>query len=244
MERRPTAARGQRAYDNFKEQIKIQINDYGQLKISGQRPVADNRWSRFLKELKVPDYCNVSEIKAKFEDGLLYIIKPILATKPGADGMAPETTTLDGKATREKKADDDSKNGVSQKTKTKTKTKPKREESDGGVNKQSKESLDDAGKDVQKVSEKERGGRIEGPKYSGKVAAKHEGGRNGARMTESRKEEEAVTPELTSAERGNMRRNLTIVRGFYTRKQLMLNAALAAAIVILAGVVLLFYVTR
>ncbi|XP_009394271.2 inactive protein RESTRICTED TEV MOVEMENT 2 [Musa acuminata AAA Group] len=266
MERRPTAARGQRAYDNFvpshevvrekdaeifliqlpgfkKEDIKIQINDYGQLKISGQRPLADNRWSRFLKELKVPDYCNVSEIKAKFEDGLLYIIKPILATKPGADGMAPETTTLDGKGTREKKADDDSKNGVSQKTKTK----PKREESDGGVNNQSnekKESLDDAGKDVQKVSEKERGGRIEGPKYSGKVAAKHEGGRNGARMTESRKEEEAVTPELTSAERGNMRRNLTIVRGFYTRKQLMLNPALAAAIVILAGVVLLFYVTR
>ncbi|CAL9174956.1 unnamed protein product [Musa hybrid cultivar] len=240
MERRPTAARGQRAYDNFKEHIKIQINDYGQLKISGQRPVADNRWSRFLKELKVPDYCNVSEIKAKFEDGLLYIIKPILATKPGADGMAPETTTLDGKATREKKADDDSKNGVSQKTK------PKREESDGGVNKQSnekKESLDDAGKDVQKVSEKERGGRIEGPKYSGKVAAKHEGGRNGARMTESRRKEEAVTPELTSAESGKMRRNLTIVRGFYTRKQLMLNGALAAAIVISAGVVL-FYVTR
>lgn len=218
-----------------KEHIRIQINDYGRLKISGQRPVADNRWSRFLKELQVPDYCNVSEIKAKFEDGLLYIIKPILVTKPGTDGKAPETA-LDGKATTEKKGDDDSKNGVSQKTK------PKREESDGGVNEQSNEKKEalDAGKDVQKVSEKERD-RIEGPKYSGKVAAKHEQGRNGARMSESRKEE-AVTPaELTSPGRGNMMRNLTIVRGFYTRKRLMLNAALAA-IVITAGVV--FYLTR
>ncbi|CAL9116074.1 unnamed protein product [Musa textilis] len=218
MERRPAAARGKRAYDNFvpshevvrekdaeifliqlpgfkKEHIRIQINDFGRLKISGERPVADDLWSRFLKQLQVPDYCNVSEIKAKFEDGLLYIIKPILQTKPSTDGeagKAPEETTPDRRGTTEKKGDD-GENGVSQKAK------PKRKES----------------------IEKERD-RIEGPKY---------GGRNGRRMTGRRKE--AVTAEPTSPGRGNM---LTTVRGgFYRRKQLVLNAAIA--MVILVGVV-------
>ncbi|RZR85352.1 hypothetical protein BHM03_00012314 [Ensete ventricosum] len=195
MERRPTAATGQRAYDNFVPSHEV---------ISGERPVADNRWTRFLKELQVPDYCNVSEIKAKFEDGLLYIIKPILVAKPSTDeeaGKDPETratttttttttTTSDRKPTTEKKADDGSKNGVSRKTK------PKRQESDGGgVNKQSNEKKEplDAGKDVHKVSEKERDGIEEGPKYR----AKHEEGRNGTGMSESRK---VMTPELTSPE--------------------------------------------
>ncbi|RWW19463.1 hypothetical protein GW17_00016484 [Ensete ventricosum] len=238
MERRPTAATGQRAYDNFVPSHEV---------ISGERPVADNRWTRFLKELQVPDYCNVSEIKAKFEDGLLYIIKPILVAKPSTDeeaGKDPETsattttttttTTSDRKATTEKKGDDGSKNGVSRKTK------PKRQESDGGgVNKQSNEKKEplDAGKDVHKVSEKERDG-IEGPKYR----AKHEEGRNGTGMSESRK---VMTPELTSPERGNALRNPTIVRGgggFHRRKHLMLNAAIAAIVMLVVGVGL--YVTR
>ncbi|RRT61583.1 hypothetical protein B296_00029862 [Ensete ventricosum] len=232
MERRPTAATGQRAYDNFVPSHEV---------ISGQRPVADNRWTRFLKELQVPDYCNVSEIKAKFEDGLLYIIKPILVAKPSTDeeaGKDPETsatsTRSDRKATTEKKkADDGSKNGVSRKTK------PKRQESDGGgVNKQSNEKKEplDAGKDVHKVREKERDG-IEGPKYR----AKHEEGRNGTGMSESRK---VMTPELTSPERGNALRNPTIVRGgggFHRRKHLMLNAAIAI-VMLVVGVGL--YVTR
>ncbi|URD76632.1 hypothetical protein MUK42_25863 [Musa troglodytarum] len=139
MERRPAAARGKRAYDNFvpshevKEHIRIQINDFGRLKISGERPVADNLWT-------------------KFEDGLLYIIKPILQTKPSTDGeagKAPETTP-DRRGTTEKKGDD-GENGVSQKSK------PKRKES----------------------IEKERD-RIEGPKYGGRNGRRMTGRRKEA----------------------------------------------------------------
>ncbi|KAG6471137.1 hypothetical protein ZIOFF_072238 [Zingiber officinale] len=62
-----------------KEHISIRINDFGNLKITGERPLVGNRWSRFVKEFQVPDHCNASEIKAALENGLLRIELPNFA---------------------------------------------------------------------------------------------------------------------------------------------------------------------
>ncbi|XP_017698184.2 inactive protein RESTRICTED TEV MOVEMENT 2-like [Phoenix dactylifera] len=56
-----------------KEQIRVQLDNFGNLRISGERPLADNRWSRFRKNFKIPEDSNASEIRARFEKGRLYV---------------------------------------------------------------------------------------------------------------------------------------------------------------------------
>ncbi|KAI3991307.1 hypothetical protein MKX01_034626 [Papaver californicum] len=59
-----------------KEQAKVQLEPTGKLKVSGERPLGDNKWSRFEKHFQVSSNCNTDEISASFEDGVLFIIMP------------------------------------------------------------------------------------------------------------------------------------------------------------------------
>ncbi|KAL5720626.1 hypothetical protein ACHQM5_013277 [Ranunculus cassubicifolius] len=60
-----------------KENLRVQIDSHGNLKISGERPLEDdNRFYRFRKEFRVPPNCNRNEITAKFYAGLLYVKLP------------------------------------------------------------------------------------------------------------------------------------------------------------------------
>ncbi|KAK1287093.1 17.8 kDa class I heat shock protein [Acorus calamus] len=76
-----------------KEQLKVQIDNYGNIKVSGERPLEDNgggpRRSRFRKELKIPDNCNVSDIRARFDNEVLYIVLPKLITTTAATDPQP-----------------------------------------------------------------------------------------------------------------------------------------------------------
>ncbi|XP_059669850.1 inactive protein RESTRICTED TEV MOVEMENT 2-like [Cornus florida] len=60
-----------------KEQLKVHVNSLGTLKITGERPLDRTRWSRFSKEIKIPNKCNSDEIHAKFAAARLYIVMPI-----------------------------------------------------------------------------------------------------------------------------------------------------------------------
>ncbi|KAL2943051.1 Inactive protein RESTRICTED TEV MOVEMENT 2 [Bienertia sinuspersici] len=59
-----------------KEQIRIIAESKGVLRIRGERLITSNKWSRFEEEVVVPEDCNMSEIRAKFEGGVLRIIMP------------------------------------------------------------------------------------------------------------------------------------------------------------------------
>ncbi|XP_042511705.1 uncharacterized protein LOC122086818 [Macadamia integrifolia] len=63
------------------DQLKIQIDRHGTLKVTGERHLADNKWSHFHKEFLTPKYCNENEIRAKFSNGVLYITIPRPITK-------------------------------------------------------------------------------------------------------------------------------------------------------------------
>lgn len=54
----------------------MQIDRYGNFKISGERPVvgSENRWIRFLNDFHVSKNITIEDIKAKFEDGLLTVV--------------------------------------------------------------------------------------------------------------------------------------------------------------------------
>ncbi|KAJ8460685.1 hypothetical protein OPV22_033611 [Ensete ventricosum] len=248
MERGPSTAPRQRIYDDFvpphevvrgkdadtfllqlpgfkREQIKLLIDDYGKLKISGERPLINDRWKRFLKEFYVPDYSNVSEISAQFENGLLRIILPKFVAQTSTKDEAAKASEAapDRKTTTETNADG-SKSDTTQKTKSR---------SDDRINKQpkderKKESLD-ASKDAQKVEEKEKGND------DGKI---HEEG------AETRKKKKAMTQEQAPAGgHGRMLGDLKNVQrlgsGLYRRMRVMVTGVLT--IVVLVGVVL--YVT-
>ncbi|XP_021721263.1 22.0 kDa heat shock protein-like isoform X2 [Chenopodium quinoa] len=64
--------------DFKKNQLRVQISKEGVLKISGERPLtADGtKKSRFLKEEKLSEGCDMNEVRAKFSDGSLHIMMP------------------------------------------------------------------------------------------------------------------------------------------------------------------------
>ncbi|RWW62508.1 hypothetical protein BHE74_00030360 [Ensete ventricosum] len=202
-----------------REQIKLLIDDYGKLKISGERPLINDRWKRFLKEFYVPDYSNVSEISAQFENGLLRIILPKFVAQTSTKDEAAKASEAapDRKTTTETNADG-SKSDTTQKTKSR---------SDDRINKQpkderKKESLD-ASKDAQKVEEKEKGND------DGKI---HEEG------AETRKKKKAMTQEQAPAGgHGRMLGDLKNVQrlgsGLYRRMRVMVTGVLT--IVVLVG---------
>ncbi|OIT38614.1 PREDICTED: protein RESTRICTED TEV MOVEMENT 2-like [Nicotiana attenuata] len=63
-----------------KEQVRVQLTKSGILKISGQRPVGQNKWLRFQKDFPVSENCDKTKISAKFENGILYVKQPKLIT--------------------------------------------------------------------------------------------------------------------------------------------------------------------
>ncbi|KAJ8529100.1 hypothetical protein K7X08_035935 [Anisodus acutangulus] len=63
-----------------KEQMRIQLTKTGILKISGQRPIGQNKWQRFQKEFPVAENCDKGKISAKFENGILHVKQPKLIT--------------------------------------------------------------------------------------------------------------------------------------------------------------------
>uniref|UniRef100_A0A0A9ET02 SHSP domain-containing protein n=1 Tax=Arundo donax TaxID=35708 RepID=A0A0A9ET02_ARUDO len=74
-----------------KEQLRVQIDNFGRLRISGERPLGaeGNRWRRFRKDFQVPEGCNAGAISARFDkDGILLITMPRLSTAPAEEPTA------------------------------------------------------------------------------------------------------------------------------------------------------------
>ncbi|XP_043721762.1 inactive protein RESTRICTED TEV MOVEMENT 2-like [Telopea speciosissima] len=67
--------------DFKRDQLRIQIDGHGQLKVTGERPLTENKWSRFRKDFFIPNNCNEKEIKAKFANGVLHITMPKTITQ-------------------------------------------------------------------------------------------------------------------------------------------------------------------
>ncbi|GFP91157.1 protein restricted tev movement 2 [Phtheirospermum japonicum] len=74
-----------------KEQLRVQLARSGVLKISGTRPLGDNKWSSFQKDFPVSANCDTNKITAKFEDGVLYVRQPKLIV-PAPDKEAQKLT--------------------------------------------------------------------------------------------------------------------------------------------------------
>lgn len=63
----------------------MQISNQRVLKISGERPLSASKRSLFYKEVKVGKECNANEIRAKFVNGLLYVVMPKIIAVPGKE---------------------------------------------------------------------------------------------------------------------------------------------------------------
>ncbi|CAM0871331.1 unnamed protein product [Alopecurus aequalis] len=100
-----------------KEHLRVQIDNYGRLRISGERPLeADggNQWSRFRKDIQVPDGCDAGGIRARFQkDGVLNITMPRLSPVdlPKGDHVGAEAArhAAAATATEEKKRHEEEK---------------------------------------------------------------------------------------------------------------------------------------
>ncbi|XP_051134341.1 inactive protein RESTRICTED TEV MOVEMENT 2-like isoform X2 [Andrographis paniculata] len=61
-----------------KEQLRVQLTSTGALRISGTRPIGDNKWSIFQETFPISANCDNNKITAKFEGGILYVKQPKL----------------------------------------------------------------------------------------------------------------------------------------------------------------------
>ncbi|XP_050237548.1 uncharacterized protein LOC126687166 [Mercurialis annua] len=59
-----------------KDQLRIQLSNLGVMAITGERPIEDNKTSRFRKEVKITKDYKTNEIHAKMSGGILYITMP------------------------------------------------------------------------------------------------------------------------------------------------------------------------
>lgn len=61
-----------------KEQLKVQVTREGNLRIFGEKPTGDNKFSRFSKELPIPSNCDQNKIRANYKGGMLRVKFPKL----------------------------------------------------------------------------------------------------------------------------------------------------------------------
>ncbi|WOL05087.1 protein RESTRICTED TEV MOVEMENT 2 [Canna indica] len=71
-----------------KDQLRVQVDSSDNLRTIGERPLDSRRWSRFIKQFKIPDNCNTSGARAKFENETLHVRFPMQPSQ-----KTPRTTT-------------------------------------------------------------------------------------------------------------------------------------------------------
>lgn len=59
-----------------KEQLKVQLTSGGNLRISGEKPIGDNKFSRFSKEFSIPSNCDPNKIRANYKGSMLQVKFP------------------------------------------------------------------------------------------------------------------------------------------------------------------------
>uniref|UniRef100_A0A2N9FX36 SHSP domain-containing protein n=1 Tax=Fagus sylvatica TaxID=28930 RepID=A0A2N9FX36_FAGSY len=66
-----------------KEQLKVEIASTGNIRVSGQRSLGNNKWKRFVKEIPIPSNVDNNAIHANFQENILYIKLPkVIAPAP------------------------------------------------------------------------------------------------------------------------------------------------------------------
>ncbi|PWA78055.1 HSP20-like chaperone [Artemisia annua] len=71
-----------------KEYIKVTTEDLNIVRVRGERLIAENKWSRFQEDYKVPENCEMRGVRARFDGGILTITMPRKIVVP-----PPITTT-------------------------------------------------------------------------------------------------------------------------------------------------------
>ncbi|CAL4890825.1 unnamed protein product [Urochloa decumbens] len=80
-----------------KDQVRVQVDNHGVLRASGERPASGGRWARFNKDLLLPDSCDADAVRAMFEDEKLIITMPIVDDVSGdtREGNPPPESPKD-----------------------------------------------------------------------------------------------------------------------------------------------------
>ncbi|MQM18677.1 hypothetical protein Taro_051673 [Colocasia esculenta] len=115
-----------------KEHLKVKIDNHGNLKVSGERPLGGgNRWLRFQKVFRMAEDCITTDIKAKLDNGVLSVVMPKLpkdqpsskpqpppaaaAAAPAVPPAKPEPSAASSKAQVVEPAEDGKKDTASDK---------------------------------------------------------------------------------------------------------------------------------
>ncbi|XP_057535026.1 inactive protein RESTRICTED TEV MOVEMENT 2-like [Amaranthus tricolor] len=78
-----------------KDQLKVQLTTSGILRVTGERPIGDNKRKRFRMEFPVSSNINTKEMTAKFEGGKLYIRQPKLITPAATEQQQEEKPAME-----------------------------------------------------------------------------------------------------------------------------------------------------
>ena len=220
-----------------KDQLKVQMDNLGNLRISGERSLADQRWSRFRKDFRIPQNTITSEVRAKFQNENLYVIvpKPIAKSQPQDRPKAQEPES--GKKTTMEPKSRENQNRMSQKDSPLSSSKPNDTTMTQSNGKSRKTGETDTTKTAPTVQEKEKD-QIHKPEDKQQPA--NDTGNKNAELPSSRKRKTVVEDEKLHHGGSEMERKVGgLGMRFKKPRQIMLNVGVAA--VIFVG--LAFYVS-
>ncbi|GAB4859902.1 hypothetical protein Ancab_011383 [Ancistrocladus abbreviatus] len=201
--------------DFKKEQLRVQLTSSRFLRISGECPVRDNKWKRFVKEVPVAPDCDTKEITAKFEDGILYIRQPKLITpaeqqdqvKPTVETPKPQQPPLRPPPTPPPTLQVPSLPPPQEKQKDGDDIPRKSEETQNGMRPDSKDF-------PPKTAEQKMGEKEVGPKEEGRGKREEEEKRSKTVDDDARKMEE-VTKQKEIAGTPEAEGGRSVFRGFF-----------------------------
>ncbi|KAL6842370.1 hypothetical protein ACP4OV_027797 [Aristida adscensionis] len=78
-----------------KDQLKVQVEPPGSLKVSGERAVDGRQWCHFLKRFDLPVGCDAAAIKVQLDKGMLYIQVPRAGTAGSSEDGRPAAPTAE-----------------------------------------------------------------------------------------------------------------------------------------------------
>ncbi|KAI4305801.1 hypothetical protein L6164_029144 [Bauhinia variegata] len=105
-----------------KEQLKIQVTSNNALRISGERPLRDNIWSRFTKEFPLSSESNTEGISARFEGVRLTVMVPKMIPKAEPPTMEAPTQKTDQKVPSSPRKDKETEPADAKETQKKMRT--------------------------------------------------------------------------------------------------------------------------
>ncbi|XP_019198055.1 PREDICTED: inactive protein RESTRICTED TEV MOVEMENT 2-like [Ipomoea nil] len=128
-----------------REEVKLEVNTYGLIKIAGERKISEIKYIWFEQIFQAPENSKPEDCRVGMEEGLFYVQIPKKATQRVQASKTPRAEEEDDADHQKGKKVNDSGGGTTEKIPASTPTKPPRDDDEGSDHEKGKKVNDNGG---------------------------------------------------------------------------------------------------